>query len=97
VRPIPQFVITTHICGQINCTLLALDLDLNIMTYGCEACVYDSEQMILGMLLMKCIFRKDQLVTEHLVTLYHEGWTPTYLFPSNYKQPSKVVSLHWSS
>ncbi len=97
MRPIPQFVITTHICGQINCTLLALDLDLNIMTYGCEACVYDSEQMILGMLLMKCIFRKDQLVTQHLITLYHEGWTPNYLFPSNYKQPSKVVSLHWSS
>ncbi len=97
MRPIPQFVITTHICGQINCTLLALDLDLNIMTYGCETCAYDSEQMILGMLLMNCIFRKDQLVMEHLITLYHEGWTPNYLFPSNYKQPSKVASLHWSS
>ncbi|KAH8931531.1 hypothetical protein BDL97_19G026700 [Sphagnum fallax] len=74
------------------------------MTYGCEACAYDSEQMILGMLLMKCIFRKDQLVMEHLITLYHEDRDPTLPSAQFVWQPCGSyifgcclgVSLHWS-
>ncbi|KAH9531248.1 hypothetical protein CY35_19G027800 [Sphagnum magellanicum] len=57
-----------------------------------------------GMLLMKCIFRKDQLVMEHLITLYHEDWDPTLPSAQFVWQPCGSyifgcclsVSLHWS-